>query len=306
MKEKLLNNQIIMGYIFAILATAFWSGNFVVARGLNESISPITLAFFRWLVAIIIFLPFAIKPLLSQLHIIKANILYLSAVSILGVSLFNTFIYFAAVTTSAINLSLISITFPIFILIFSRIFFKELITINKSIGIVFVAFGIVLLISKGDISVIMSISFTKGDIWMFAAAIVFAIYSILLRYRPKKLNILSFQLSTFILGLVFLIPFFIWEYSNTPVIDFNMEIITSILYVGIFSSLLAFILWNKAIDKIGSIKAGVIYYTLPIFSGFLAYVFLNEHIGIIHVYSVLFIAIGIFIANYELKRKAKK
>ncbi len=295
-----------MGYIFAILATAFWSGNFVVARGLNESISPITLAFFRWLVAIIIFLPFAIKPLLSQLHIIKANILYLSAVSILGVSLFNTFIYFAAVTTSAINLSLISITFPIFVLIFSRIFFKEKITVNKSIGIVFVAFGIILLISKGDISVILNISFTRGDIWMFAAAIIFAIYSILLRFRPKKLNILSFQLITFILGLIFLIPFFIWEYNITPSIDFNMEIITSILYVGIFSSLLAFILWNKAIDKIGSIKAAVIYYTLPIFSGFLAYIFLNEHIGMIHVYSVFSIAIGIFIANYEKNKIAKK
>jgi len=295
----------VVGYIFAILATALWSGNFIVARGLNESIPPISLAFFRWLVAILVFLPFAIKPLLGQIHIIKINLLYLCIVSILGVSIFNTLIYFAGQTTTAINLSLISITFPIFILILSRIFFGELITINKSIGILFVALGIVLLISKGDISVILNITFTVGDIWMFGAAIVFAIYSILLKYRPKDLNILAFQLCTFILGLIFLIPFFIWEYNVTPPFELNTEIITSILYVGIFASLLAFILWNKAIDRIGSIKAGMIYYTLPIFSGFLAYVFLNESIGMIHMYSVLSIAVGIFVANYELKKQHK-
>jgi len=305
LRKKALNKQMVVGYIFAILATALWSGNFIVARGLNESIPPISLAFFRWLVAILVFLPFAIKPLLGQIHIIKINLLYLCIVSILGVSIFNTLIYFAGQTTTAINLSLISITFPIFILILSRIFFGELITINKSIGILFVALGIVLLISKGDISVILNITFTVGDIWMFGAAIVFAIYSILLKYRPKDLNILAFQLCTFILGLIFLIPFFIWEYNVTPPFELNTEIITSILYVGIFASLLAFILWNKAIDRIGSIKAGMIYYTLPIFSGFLAYVFLNESIGMIHMYSVLSIAVGIFVANYELKKQHK-
>ena len=299
-----MNKQMLVGYIFAILATALWSGNFIVARGLNESVPPISLAFYRWLVAIIIFLPFAIKPLLSQIDVIKKNILYLSILSILGVSLFNTLIYFAGQTTTAINLSLISITFPILILIFSRIFFGELITLNKTIGILFVAFGILLLISKGDISVILNISFAIGDLWMFGAAIVFAVYSILLKFRPKNLNILAFQLSSFILGLIFLVPFFLWEYSVTPNIKLNMEIITSILYVGIFSSLLAFVLWNKAIDKIGSIKAGIVYYTLPIFSGFLAYIFLNEQIGMIHVFSILCIAVGIFVANYERNKKA--
>ena len=69
-----MNKQILVGYIFAILATALWSGNFIVARGLNESVPPISLAFYRWLVAIIIFLPFAIKPLLSQIDVIKKNI----------------------------------------------------------------------------------------------------------------------------------------------------------------------------------------------------------------------------------------
>ncbi|MBC2712120.1 MAG: DMT family transporter [Desulfosarcina sp.] len=198
----------ISGYLFAIGATAIWSGNFIIARGLNESIPPISLAFWRWVVAVIVFLPFALKPLIVEWSILKENIPYLSITSLLGITIFNTLIYFAGHTTTAINLSLISITFPV-IVILSRIFFGELITVNKSIGIILVAAGVVLLITKGNLSRLLNISFAIGDVWMLVAALTFAIYSILLKHKPKMLSIWAFQLSTFILGLIFLFPFFI-------------------------------------------------------------------------------------------------
>ena len=134
MIDRLETRQIISGYLFAIAATAIWSGNFIIARGLNESIPPISLAFWRWVVAVIVFLPFALKPLIAERNILKQNLPYLCVTSLLGITIFNTLIYFAGHTTTAINLSLISITFPIFIIILSRIFFRELITINKGIG----------------------------------------------------------------------------------------------------------------------------------------------------------------------------
>jgi len=120
--NRLQNRQIILGCFFALGATAIWSGNFIIARGLNESIPPISLAFWRWVVAVVVFLPFALKPLIVEWDIIKENILYLSITSLLGITIFNTLIYFAGHTTTAINLSLISITFPVFIVILSRIF----------------------------------------------------------------------------------------------------------------------------------------------------------------------------------------
>ncbi|MEA3468091.1 MAG: DMT family transporter [Thermodesulfobacteriota bacterium] len=101
------------------------------------------------------------------------------------------------------------------------------------------------------------------------------------------------------LGLLFLFPFFIWEYVTVPSVDFDNKTILSILYVGIFASLSAFVLWNKAIMLIGPSKAGIIYYTLPLFSGLLACLFLKESIGMNHFYSVLLIVSGILTANYE-------
>ncbi len=298
----LKNKAIYLGYIFAIFATIIWSGNFIIARNLNESVPPISLAFWRWMVAVIVFLPFALKALISQWNIIKKHLLYLSITSILGVTIFNTLIYFAGQTTTAINLSLISITFPVFIVIFSRIFLKESITLFKGLGIVIVIVGVLMLISKGDITMLMNTSFVIGDFWMLLASIIFATYSILIRNKPKELNILPFQLVTFILGLLFLFPFYIWEYTSTPSIELNITIITSILYVGIFASLVAFVLWNKAVASIGAVKSGLIYYTLPLFSGLLAFIFLNEEITMLHFYSMLLIVSGILIANYSTQK----
>ncbi len=302
MINRLQNQQLISGYFFAIGATAIWSGNFIIARGLSDGIPPISLAFWRWVVAVIVFLPFALRPLIVEWGILKKNILYLSITALLGITIFNTLIYFAGHTTTAINLSLISITFPVFIVILSRIFFREPITLNKGIGIILVATGVVLLITKGNISRLLNISFAIGDVWMLAAALIFAIYSILLKHKPKMLSIWAFQLSTFILGLFFLFPFFIWEYVTTPPGEFDTKIVSSILYVGIFASLSAFVLWNKAIMAVGPSKAGMIYYTLPLFSGLLAYIFLKENISIIRFYSVLLIISGILTANYESKK----
>lgn len=306
MKINLNNKRVLSGYLFAVIATVIWSGNFIVARGLNESIPPVSLAFWRWLVAIIIFLPFGLKPLILEWRIIKKNFLFLSIVSILGISIFNTLIYIAGQTTTAINLSLISITFPIFILIISRLFLNEKITTNKILGIIIVVFGVLLLITKGNIADLFLIEFVLGDFWMLLASLIFAIYSILLKYKPKELSLLPFQLITFIIGLFYLLPFYIWEYATSPSLVLDSSIIGSILYVGVFASLIAFIMWNKSIVSIGATKAGLIYYTLPLFSGFLAYVFLDEHVSAIHLYSLLLIIFGILTAIYSSKKNKKR
>ena len=292
------SNTLIYGYLSAIAATLFWSGNFTIARGVIENIPPISLAYWRWTTAIILLLPFAIKSLISDWAIIKNHYIYLSITSILGVSLFNTLIYIAGHSTSAINMSLIAITFPIFIIIISRILFKELITINKGIGISFVICGVIILITKGDSSILKTISFVAGDLWMLLAAISFAIYSILIKYKPADLGTRSFQLSTFIMGLLFLTPFYIWESFNTDfqIQTINKDIFYSILYLGIFASLFSYILWGKAVEFLGPTKPSMIYYTLPIFSGLMAYLFLGEKIENIHLLSMLLILIGVLTA----------
>jgi len=195
------------------------------------------------------------------------------------------------------NLSLIAITFPVFIIILSRILYKEYVTIKKSIGIALVLIGVVMLITKGSLSVLLNISFNIGDVWMLLASIIFAVYSLFLKNKPEQISVMALQLSIFILGLLFLFPFFLWEQTTIHYSILTSTTIPAILYIGIFASLGAFVFWTKAVMILGPAKAGMVYYTLPLFSGFLAYLLLSESINMIYFYSMLLIFIGIVTTN---------
>jgi drug/metabolite transporter (DMT)-like permease len=80
---------------------------------------------------------------------------------------------------------------------------------------------------------------------------------------------------------------------------YDANAIYSILYLGVFASLFSFVLWNQSILMIGVSKTGMVYYTLPIFSGLMAWYFLDEDIGLLHLGSGVLIVSGIFMANHE-------
>lgn len=115
-----------------------------------------------------------------------------------------------------------------------------------------------MLITKGDPSVLLNISFTIGDIWMLLVSIILAIYNILLKRKPEELSIWAFQVSNFILGLIFLFPFYILEYFSVPKVEFDIKTVSSKLYVGICASLKTFVLRNRAIVSIGPTKADIL------------------------------------------------
>lgn len=306
MKKFFIKQGVCTGILFAILATVIWSWNFIIARGLHDAIPPVSLAFYRWLVAAIVLAPIALKKSIREYDIIKKNFRYIIITAFLGVTVFNTLIYLAGKTTGAINLSLIAISSPIFIVIFSLIVFNEKISLKKITGIAITVTGIVILLTKGEISVLLNISFAQGDLWMLIAAMIFAVYSILVKKRPPALSRTTFLFSTFAIGLFFLIPFYILDLVSHPFPSFNLEITAAILYTGIFASVAAFFLWNRSIEIIGPSNAGLIYYTLPLFSTLWAIIFLNETAEVLHFISMILILSGIIIAGDNDKKLTKK
>lgn len=301
----LQNKNLLFGYIFTIGATIIWAGNFIVARGLFEIIPPASFSFWRWLVATVFIFPFAIRHLIREWNILKTHFIYLSLCAALGITIFSLLTYIASHTTTALNLSLISITFPIFIVVISRIIFNERITRHKTAGIILVLSGVILLLTRGKLSRLTDISFAVGDIWMLIAAIAFAVYSILLRKKPKEVSIWSFQFCTYVVGVIFMLPFLAHEMMVTPPFQVTQKVIYAFLYGGVCASLIGFVLWNKAVILIGPVKAGFVYYTLPLFSGILGMTFLEEAITQVHLYCGLLIVSGILIANHKSRPPIK-
>jgi drug/metabolite transporter (DMT)-like permease len=287
------------GYLLAILATALWSGNFIIARGMSDSIGPGSLGFFRWAVAVLVLLPFVLRSLIAERQLIRANIAYLAITGFLGVTTFNTLIYTAGQTTTAINMSLIALCFPAFVLLLLRLFYREKISTQRIGGVIIVLVGVLLLITRGELSVLQTISFVRGDLWMLCASFVFAVYNLQVKRKPRELSFWTFQFCTFLFGLLFLSPLFIWESLGASSIVWEPATAVAIGYAGVVASLIAFGQWNRAIFLIGPGRAGLLYYTLPLFSGFWAVVLLGEEIRLLHLFCGLLVLSGIFIASRD-------
>src|ERR1700730_8778211 len=129
MPSEKIRSSIYAGIGLAVLATLIWSGNFIVARGVYKQIPPFSLAFFRWLCASIIIIPFAYKKFKEERKLFIQNLGYFFWTALWGMTLFNSFIYIAGHYSTAINLALIGTTSsPIFAILLAAIFLKEKIT----------------------------------------------------------------------------------------------------------------------------------------------------------------------------------
>lgn len=287
------------GYLFALAATAIWSGNFVVARGLSDSIPPVTLAFLRFTTAVIILLPFGIRPFWRDIHLVRRHLGYLALTAFLGLTLCNTFVYIAAHTSKTLNLSLIALCSPIFVAIFARLFLHDTLTFSRIAGLVTATLGAVLLITGGQIHHLMSLTFSEGDLWMLGQAASFALYSILVQVKPAEISHGTLLSSLFVLGWILLIPWFIWEITRVGAISFSPTALAAIVYLAVGPSLLAYLCWNRAVRNIGSVRAGLVSYCLPLFCGLEAYLLLNEPVYWIHVLSGALILAGVFVATRE-------
>ncbi len=301
--NKLASKNIYTGIGLAVLATFIWSGNFIVARAVNQEIPPISLNFYRWLTASVIIFPFAIKQFRAEWKVVKQSWHYLFWISLTGVALFNTFVYIGAHYTSAINLALIGTTSsPIMSVIFARIFLKEKIGPLKLAGMILCIIGVLFLLSKGNFQNLLSFHFSTGDLWMLLAAFFFAVYNTMVKKKPVAISSTNFLFVIFTFGTLMVLPFFIWEFSYSPAVQWNNNLIFSILFLGLGASVICFFIWNIAIHKLGTGRTALFGNLIPIFSSIEAVLLLNEQFNWIHIVSMLLVFAGIILANLRITR----
>ena len=296
----LTNTNIYKGILLATLAVLIWSGNFIIARGVYKQIGPVSLAFYRWFIATLIILPFAAKTFVKEWNTVRRSWHYLFWVSLTGISLFNTFVYIAGHYTTAINLALIGTTSsPIMSIIMARIFLKERIGWMKLLGMFICVAGILFLLSKGNFKNLLTLKFSSGDAWMLLAAFCFAAYNVMVRKKPPSISSLNFLFVTFLFGSVLLLPFFLWEHYKAPVVNWNIGLIGSILYLGIGASVICFSIWNISISILGAGRTSLFGNLIPVFSSLEAVIILNEEFSWIHIVSMVIVFAGLLLANLQ-------
>lgn len=292
--------QLYIGIGLAVLATIVWSGNFIVARFVADKIPPISLAFYRWTTASVIMLPIAWKKFSEEKQVVMQNWKYILWVSLSGITLFNTFVYFAGHYSPAINLALIGTTSsPVFSIVLAAIFLKEKITPLRIIGLLLCISGIIYFIAQGSWEKLKNFHFSEGDALVLLGALAFAIYNIFVRKKPKELSAISFLFVIFCVGSLLLVPFFMWEVYNTPAVKWNTDLVLIILYLGAGTSVIAFLCWNVAIGKLGAARTALFGNLIPIFSTIEAVLLLNEEITMVHIIAGITVITGLVIANLK-------
>ena len=283
-------------YLLLVIAPLCWAGNIVIARGVIDIIPPVTLAFWRWTIASLLLWPVAYRHARRDWQLFMQQWKIMVFLSLVGISGFNTLLYTAVHTTTAINGALIQTTMPAVIILITLLAFKEKVTRLQSLGVGLCIWGAVLVVLRGRLSTFLDLSFVKGDLLMLLAVLLYALYSAFLHRRPS-IHPLSFLLYTFVLGALGLVPLYLWELNTGPAFALSLDVVASVLYVAAFPSIVAFFCWNRGVELIGANRAGLFINFIPVFASIMAIVWLGESLRAFHLIGMLLIFSGMVLFN---------
>jgi len=279
------------------------ASNLIVARGGVEHVPPISLAFWRWTVVVLILLPFTFSFLIKNSKIIKKEFKKLFFLGAMGCGVCGAFPFLAGETTTVTNMGIIYTSSPIFIILISAIFFNEKVNLIKIIGLVSCLLGVFVIIIKGDFNLLLNLNFTIGDLWMLAAAIGWALYSIYLFYWKSKLPIFQrFTLVAFF-GAISLFPFYIIEEVAVQRTLFNSQFFLWVLFAAISPGIIAFTLYTQAQKSLGASLTGFTLYVFTIYAAIYGFIFFDEKLESFHYLGTVLVFFGVYLAkkNYETK-----
>lgn len=278
---------------FAILC---WSGNFVVARLANLDVPPISLSFWRHLLASLLVLPLVLPALRSDWPVIKSNLGIFSVLSFLFVA-GNTLVYFCVLYTSVINAALINAGVPVVVVFFSWLILRDTINRWQTFGIVLSMAGIAVVVNRGYLAALQSLEFQLGDLFMLLAVIAWALYMVLFKRSGLKVSPWTLLLVLCVGGTAWLIPAYAVEIAAGAETRFSLRTIASLIYVALFSTIIAWACWNSGTLRIGPNRTASFMNLHPVFGSVLAILILGEVLQGFHIAGTIPVLIGVYLVS---------
>lgn len=284
-------------YLLLTLSSLIWSGNFVVGRALHGATPPISLAFWRWALALAILLPLSWKRVAAQWPLLRNSWRILVLNALLGVAGFNTLLYIALQTTTATNALLIDSFIPIVIGCLAWISGEAAMTRRQLAGVLVSLAGVITIICRADAQQLLSFHVNRGDLWVLLAVVCWSFYTVLLRRVPVGAHPLGVLTVMVMVGLVGLTPLYLWELGQGRNIQLTIPVAAGLGYVSLFASVLAFIMWNRAVAQVGATRAGLFVHLMPLFGTILSVLFLGESFHLFHLFGMALIFTGIYLTT---------
>ena len=292
----------IKAYLMLVCASLFWAGNFMIGKyAFLTEIPPLSLVFYRWCLVWIILLPFTYKEIIKYKDTILNNLPLLFLLGLTSVGLYNSFTYLSLIHTQVINSSLFNAAIPAIIILLCFLFKIEKTNKFQILGLIISVCGILAIITKLKLDILLSLNFNNGDLIMIGGVITWGVYSTLLKKKKFTLPLLTLVHVICTFGLISVFPQFLYEFSNGQVINFDTNLVYTLIFLALFPSIGSYYCWAGAVSVIGANRAGISLSLIPLFSSIMAILIYDEKFQFFHLIGAILIILGLFLSNKEIK-----
>jgi drug/metabolite transporter (DMT)-like permease len=295
-------------YLILVLTVAFWGGNVVAGKAAVGHIDPYALTVLRWTGALLVIVPFAMRPLKRDWPQLREKWWLFLFFGAFGFATFNTLVYVAAYYTSGVNNALIQVAVNIFVMLLSFIFFRTRVKALQLVGVAISIAGVATVATHGNLTRILSLDVNFGDLLVIIACLVYATYSITLRYRPAT-HWLSFLFATVVAAMAAALVFQATLGGGLDAFVHAVPLITPLgwliaAYTVIFPSLVSQLFYVRGVELIGPNRASLFINLIPFFGALGSVLILGEHLEGFHIVAGVLIIIGIVLAEWTARRAA--
>lgn len=295
-------------YLILVLTNLFWGGNVVAGKLAVGHIDAYGLMLLRWTGALALVLPFALPSLRADWPVIRKRWWLYLLYGSMGYATFNILVYLAAHFTSGVNTALEQVAINIFVLAINFLAFRQRVAPLQLVGVVVTIIGVAFIATHGDLGRIGRLDLNFGDLLVLVACLVYAVYSVALRWRPKTswLSFLTLTIAgAIIASLVYMqafgggIPAFLVRLPTLDGVAWGV-----VAFTVVFPSILSQMFYVRGVELIGSNRASLFINLIPLFGTLGSVLLLGESFELFHLYSATLIAIGIVLAEWSARRRA--
>ncbi len=284
-------------YLLLTLTALFWSGNIVLGRAIRADVPPLALAFWRWVVSLLLTLPLALPHLRRQWPLLRRAWKPVVVLGLLGVGTYNTFAYIALQYTPATNVVLLNSVIPVATISLAALFLKQRLRRVQWAGVLLSLSGVAAIVSRGDFTALAGMRLNVGDLWMLGAIFAWAVYTLGLQWRPEGVHPMLLLAAFVVVGLLALAPAYAWEIAQGRLILVTSGALAGIAYTGVFPGFIGYIFYNRAVGEVGASKASLFIHLMPVFGTLLAALFLAEIPRPYHYAGIALIISGIYLTT---------
>lgn len=284
-------------FLLLPLPPLFWAGNLVLGRALADTFPPVSLALCRWVVALAVLLPFVAAQAWRERDAVRRAWVLILACGAFGIAGYNALGYLALQTVPAASVAFLNSTLPLIVPLAALALGVERVGRRTLAGIALSFIGVVWIVARGDLASLAQLGLSSGEPLVLVAVANYALYSVLLRLKPAKIDPLVFLAATMAAGLLVLLPFWIAELLGGAAIPLDALSVGAVAYIGVFASLLAFVLWNRCVAVLGPSVTGASFHLVAPFTALLAFLLLGEPMRSYHLVGAALILGGFLLAT---------